>query len=47
MAPWRHLGDGATQELEASLLPLAERVARSGIVRFPNPMGLPAPAPTP
>jgi hypothetical protein len=41
MAPWRHLGEEATVELEATLRPWAQRVVRSGVVRFPNPMGLP------
>jgi hypothetical protein len=41
MAPWRHLGEGATLELEATLRPWAELVGRSGVVRFPNPIGVP------
>jgi hypothetical protein len=41
LAPWAHLGPSATARLEAALRPWAEAVVRSGVVRFPNPMGLP------
>lgn len=43
MAPWRHLGEERTAMLHATLEPLAAAVGRSGVVRFPNPMGLPPP----
>lgn len=43
MAPWRHLGADATAALAAQLAPWAARVVRSGVIPFPNPMGLPAP----
>ena len=42
LAPWASLGDGGVRDLERLLRPLAERVVTSGVVRFPNPMGLPA-----
>lgn len=41
MGPWRVLGEDRTAQLERLLRPLAEAVSRSGVVRFPNPMGLP------
>ena len=41
LAPWVHLGTAATATLEGTLRPWAERVVRSGVIRFPNPMGLP------
>lgn len=44
MAPWRHLGEERTARLHATLEPLAASVGRSGVVRFPNPMGLPQPS---
>jgi len=41
LGPWRHLGPARTERLEALLRPWARAIARSGVVRFPNPMGLP------
>ena len=40
--PWRHLDDDALEEVSATLARLAGRVASAGVIRFPNPMGLPA-----
>lgn len=42
LAPWSALGPGATEELAAILRPLADAVIASEVLRFPNPMGLPA-----
>ena len=39
--PWAALGEERTTALEATLRPWAQAVSRSGVVRFPNPMGLP------
>lgn len=39
--PWAALGEDRTTALEATLRPWAQAVSRSGVVRFPNPMGLP------
>lgn len=41
LAPWSHLGDAETTDLERRLRPMAEAVVAAGIIRFPNPMGLP------
>ncbi len=41
MRPWEHLGEEATRALVAQVRPWAEAVVSSGVVRFPNPMGLP------
>ncbi len=41
MRPWERLGEQATRALEAQLRPWADAVVASGVVRFPNPMGLP------
>ncbi len=41
MRPWEHLGPQRTLALAALLRPWAEAVVASGVVRFPNPMGLP------
>jgi hypothetical protein len=41
LEPWASLGPEATARLEAALHPLATAVVASGVVRFPNPMGLP------
>ena len=46
MQPWTHLGPTATAQLHDMLRPWAERVVASGVVRFPNPMGLPPLDPT-
>jgi hypothetical protein len=40
--PWRTLGPDRTEELAARLGPLAKRAW--GVLRHPNPIGLPAPA---
>src|SRR4051794_11668508 len=45
--PWRALGDQATARAAALLRPIAEAVAASGIVPFPNPVGLTWPPPVP
>jgi hypothetical protein len=42
MGAWRQLGEDRTAALHALLAPLADAVGRSGVVRFPNPIGLPA-----
>ena len=39
------LGDGALEELYGALLACAVEIAASGVIRYPNPMGLPAPPP--
>jgi hypothetical protein len=41
LAPYAHLGDDAVGRLLAALGPAARRVATSGDLIFPNPMGLP------
>lgn len=41
--PWEHLGAAATDELLARLAPLADAVATSGDLPFPNPIGVPRP----
>ena len=43
LAPLAALGDAGVGELLAVLVPAAARVAGAGEIRFPNPMGLPAP----
>jgi hypothetical protein len=40
--PWRHLGEQRTRQVYERLGPLAAAVHRSGVVPFPNPMGLTA-----
>ena len=42
---WASLGPEATSEVAALLRPVAEAVARSGLVPFPNPVGLGWPPP--
>lgn len=41
LGPWMAIGERDTTHLEAILRPLAQQVAASGVVPFPNPMGLP------
>ena len=41
LEPWKLLGPDATAAVERALRPLAEAVVTSGLIRFPNPMGLP------
>ena len=43
-APYRVLGEAGTTRLLEALGPAAARIAASGEITFPNPMGLPAPA---
>jgi hypothetical protein len=43
--PWRALGPAASTEVAALLRPIAAAVAASGIVPFPNPVGLGWPPP--
>jgi hypothetical protein len=40
--PWAHIGSDATADVMAALRPLADAVVASGVIRFPNPMNLPA-----
>ena len=42
-APWAAVDDDALEQTVTTLARLAGRVAGSGAIRFPNPMGLPAP----
>jgi hypothetical protein len=42
-APWTDVDDRALERTVTTLARLAGRVAASGTIRFPNPMGLPAP----
>ena len=42
-APWDEVDDDAVDAIVATLARLADRVAGAGVIRFPNPMGLPAP----
>jgi beta-phosphoglucomutase-like phosphatase (HAD superfamily) len=44
-APWRALGDAGSIEVAALLRPIATAVAASGVVPFPNPVGLGWPPP--
>lgn len=43
MAPYAHLGADRTAWLAGVLQPWATAVAQAGVVRYPNPMGLPPP----
>ena len=43
--PWRTLGQHGSTEVAALLRPLADAVAASGVVPFPNPVGLGWPPP--
>jgi hypothetical protein len=42
-APWARVDDDSAEQAATTLARLAGRVAGSGVIRFPNPMGLPAP----
>ena len=42
-APWTDLDDDTLESVTTTLARLAGRVAGAGVIRFPNPMGLPAP----
>ncbi len=42
-APWLGLDDDTLESVATTLARLAGRVAGAGVIRFPNPMGLPAP----
>ena len=42
-APWTNLDDDTLESVTTTLARLAGRVAGAGVIRFPNPMGLPAP----
>jgi hypothetical protein len=44
-APWRALGQAASTQVAALLRPIATAVAASGVVPFPNPVGLGWPPP--
>jgi hypothetical protein len=39
-SPWEHLGPGRTDALAELLTPLTDAVRQSGILPFPNPIGL-------
>lgn len=41
--PWTHIGADRTKRLDELLRPVAESIVSSGIIPFPNPMGLPGP----
>jgi hypothetical protein len=41
--PWARVDDASLEQAVTTLARLAGRVAGSGAIRFPNPMGLPAP----
>ena len=41
LVPWAHLGEARTRAVEAALRPWAEAVQAAGVIRHPNPMGLP------
>jgi hypothetical protein len=43
LEPWRTLDDDALEALVTTLARLAGRIAAAGVIRFPNPMGLPEP----
>jgi hypothetical protein len=42
-APWSAVDDDALEQVVTVLARLAGRVAAAGVIRFPNPMGLPSP----
>jgi hypothetical protein len=44
--PWDGVDDDALEPTVTTLARLAGRVAATGVIRFPNPMGLPAPGPS-
>ena len=41
LAPWVHLGPERTAAVEVALLPWARAIEHAGVIRQPNPMGLP------
>lgn len=41
-SPWAVLIDADRNRLLTALTPAAEAISRSGVIRYPNPMGLPA-----
>jgi hypothetical protein len=43
--PWHAIGDTATRRAAALLRPVADAVAASGVIPFPNPVGLSWPPP--
>jgi hypothetical protein len=43
LEPWAAVDDDALEDLVTTLARLAGRIAGAGVIRFPNPMGLPAP----
>ena len=43
LEPWAVVDDDALEDLVTTLARLAGRIAGAGVIRFPNPMGLPAP----
>lgn len=43
-APWEALGDGAADRFDELVTPLTARITAHELIRYPNPMGLPAPA---
>ncbi len=45
IAPYRALGDDEVTHLLAALAAITRRIASSGEIAFPNPMGLPRPTP--
>jgi hypothetical protein len=46
-AAWDRLGSGLVATLAAGLERVASAVTASGVIPFPNPIGLPAPSPVP
>ena len=42
LAPWDGIGERDRERLLATLDPAASAVARSGLIRYPNPIGLPS-----
>lgn len=41
LAPWRHLADEDVRRMLDALTPLAAAVSASGVITYPNPIGLP------
>jgi hypothetical protein len=39
--PWEELGQAATARFDEAMAPLAAAVADQGVLRYPNPIGLP------
>jgi hypothetical protein len=42
LTPWEQLDDGAARRVIDALSPAAEEIAASGLIRYPNPIGLPS-----